>query len=256
MVSITLCECVCKGSNPFSYQNLLIRMPLLIDTFCALLITCATFVVQSSNPVYSVLFLILAFFNASALVLLSGHDYMAALFIVLYVGAMCTFFLFAIMILDIRVEPTSEKRLKQAPINTIVAIIFALQCKNLLNEFNSPLFVWLGKSIGEKHFEDVRLLYFQNSLDTVDLFQYSSKTICDPSYIFCPNILDYTTQIYSLGSILYTTYAFALIMASLILLSAMLGSIALTLSRSSLAKGQQIYEQNIRDFKLAITNSN
>jgi hypothetical protein len=45
-------------------------------------------------------------------------------------------------------------------------------------------------------------------------------------------------------------------MASLILLSAMLGSIALTLSRSSLAKGQNIYEQNIRDFKLAITNSN
>jgi NADH-quinone oxidoreductase subunit J len=46
--------------------------------------------------------LILAFFNASVLVLLSGHDYLAALLIVLYVGALCTFFLFAIMILNIR----------------------------------------------------------------------------------------------------------------------------------------------------------
>lgn len=189
------------------------------------------------------------------LVLLSGHDYMAALFIVLYVGAMCTFFLFAIMILDIKIEPTSEKRLKQAPINTIVAIIFALQCKNLLSELNSPLFAWF-LSIGQKNVENIRLLYLQNPLQQIELFQYSSKTICEPSYIFCPTILDYTTQIYSLGSILYTAYAFPLIMASLILLSAMLGSIALTLSRSSLAKGQHIYEQNIRDFKLAITNSN
>jgi NADH-quinone oxidoreductase subunit J len=225
-------------------------MPLLIDTFCALLITCATFVVQSSNPVYSVLFLILAFFNASALVLLSGHDYMAALFIVLYVGAMCTFFLFAIMILDIKIEPTSEKRLKQAPINTVVGIIFALQCKNFLNEFNSPIFVWYGNA----NFESFQLFLLQNVLEKSDLLKYSS--LSEPSYMFCPSILDYTTQIYSLGSILYTAYAFPLIMASLILLSAMLGSIALTLSRSSLAKGQNIYEQNIRDFKLAITNSN
>ena len=175
---------------------------------------------------------------------------MAALFIVLYVGAMCTFFLFAIMILDIKIEPISEKRLKQAPINTVVAIIFALQCKNLLNEFSSPLSIWYTNL----NFENFSSLYLQNPLEKVDLSMYSS--LYEPSYIFCPSILDYTTQIYSLGSILYTAYAFPLIMASLILLSAMLGSIALTLSRSSLAKGQHIYEQNIRDFKLAITNSN
>lgn len=194
-------------------------MYLLINTFCALLITCATLVVQSTNPVYSVLFLILAFFNASALVLLSGHDYMAALFIVLYVGAMCTFFLFAIMILDIKVEPISEKRLKQAPINAIIAIIFAIQCKNIMTDFNSTLI---------EHTQ-IELLKPLNS-----------------------NMLDYTTQIYSLGAVLYTSYSFHLIIASLILLSAMLGSIALTLSRSSAAKTQQIYEQNIRDFKQSV----
>ena len=189
-------------------------MTTLINTFCALLITCSTLVVQSSNPVYSVLFLILAFFNASALVLLLGHDYMAALFIVLYVGAMCTFFLFAIMILDIKVEPISEKRLKQAPINAIVAVIFALQCKNIMSYYNSPI---LGQ---------VEIL----------------NEVLNP---LTSNLLDYTTQIYSLGTVLYTSYAFHLIIASLILLSAMLGSIALTLNRSSTAKGQEIYEQNI-----------
>ena len=197
-------------------------MTTLTNTFCALLITCATLVVQSSNPVYSVLFLILSFFNASALVLLLGHDYMAVLFIVLYVGAMCTFFLFAIMILDIKIAPVSEKRLKQAPINAIIAIIFALQCKNILSDYNSPI---------------------QGTI------MEQSTEIVNP---FSSNLLDYTTQIYSLGTVLYTSYALYLILASLILLSAMLGSIALTLSRSSTSKGQLIYEQNIRDFKFTV----
>lgn len=194
-------------------------MTLLTNIFCALLITCATLVVQSSNPVYSVLFLILAFFNASALVLLLGHDYLAALFIVLYVGAMCTFFLFAIMILDIKIEPISEKRLKQAPINTIVAVIFALKCRIILSNYTSPV------------------------MDTYISFTHVPCT---------PYLLDYTTQIYSLGAVLYTSYGLYLIIASLILLSAMLGSIALTLSRSSNSKGQLIYEQNIRDFKSTV----
>ena len=194
-------------------------MTLLTNIFCALLITCATLVVQSSNPVYSVLFLILAFFNASALVLLLGHDYLAALFIVLYVGAMCTFFLFAIMILDIKIEPISEKRLKQAPINTIVAIIFALKCRIILSNYTSPV---------------------------TDTYISSTHVPCTPY------LLDYTTQIYSLGAVLYTSYGLYLIIASLILLSAMLGSIALTLSRSSNSKGQLIYEQNIRDFKSTV----
>lgn len=193
-------------------------MYLLINTFCALLITCAILVVQSANPVYSVLFLILSFFNASALVLLCGHDYMAALFIVLYVGAMCTFFLFAIMILDIKVEPSGEKRLKQAPINAISAIIFALLFKNI-NIFNSDPMVHPDYNMHEP----------LNS-----------------------TLLDYTTQIYSLGAVLYTTYALHLILASLILLSAMLGSISLTLSRNSTSKTQLIYKQNIRDFKQSV----
>jgi len=196
-------------------------MIILISTFCALLITCSTLVVQSANPVYSVLYLILAFFNASALVLLCGHDYMAALFIVLYVGAMCTFFLFAIMILDIKVEQVSEKRLKHTPVNAVIAAIFAVQCKNILSDFHSPI-------------------------------PHAETEIISP---LTANLLDYTTQIYSLGAVLYTMYAWHLIMASLILLSAMLGSIVLTLNKSSMAKGQQIYEQNLRDFRLTITKN-
>jgi NADH-quinone oxidoreductase subunit J len=184
-------------------------------------------VVQSANPVYSVLYLILAFFNASACVLLCGHDYMAALFIVLYVGAMCTFFLFAIMILDIKVEQSSEKRLHRTPVNLVIAAVFALQCKNILNDYVSPV-----------SYERQHVPYAHG--ETLPLN---------------PDILDHTTQIYSLGSVLYTTYAWHLIVASLILLSAMLGSIVLTLNKSSAHKGQQIYEQNLRDYRLTIAKN-
>jgi len=159
----------------------------------------------------------MAFFNASALVLLCGHDYIAALFIVLYVGAMCTFFLFAIMILDIKVEQVSEKRFKQSPAVISLAVIWALQCKNLLNISASPMM------------------------------------LNDKCWPLSSNILDHTTQIYSLGAVLYTSYAWYLILASLILLSAMLGSIVLTLNKSSNGKNQQIYQQNLRDFILTVT---
>lgn len=195
-------------------------MNLLISSFCALLITCAILVVQSANPIFSVLYLILAFFNASALVLLSGHDYIGAIFIILYVGAMCTFFLFAIMILDIKVAQVCERGLKQIPINAIIAASFAFQWKAILNDYHS-------------------------SIPQITIRPLSTE------------LLDYTTQIYNFGACLYTTYSWHLIVASLILLSAMLGSIVLTnrVSCMELVKTQQIYEQNLRDFKSSVTKN-
>nr|YP_025767.1 NADH dehydrogenase subunit 6 [Tupiella akineta]AAQ18726.1 NADH dehydrogenase subunit 6 [Tupiella akineta] len=193
--------------------------------FCALLIASALFVVQCNNPVYAVLFLILAFFNASALTLLAGHDYLAALLIVLYVGATCTFFLFAIMILNIQIAEISEKRLKLAPISAIIGIILALQLETIVASFESPIvmdYLPLISSIDSSGPEGVALL------------------------------IDTSTQIYGLGAILYTHYASFLILASLILLSAMIGSISLTLSKGTGNLRQQVFQQNIRDFKQTV----
>lgn len=244
-VSTTLCECVRKGSNPFGYRrrgccdwdNSPAARPCGVNpsppppwqfvgkntpmltlnaVFCGLLLSCAALVVQSANPVYGVLSLILAFFNAGALVLLCGHDYLAALFVVLYVGAMCTFFLFAIMILDIRAGTGMEPRLAQLPVNVIVGGLFAMVCKPVLSDHLRPP-AW----------------QLQGPLT--------------------PELLDPTSQIYSLGAVLYTTYGWHLIVAGLILLSAMLGSIVLTLNKSSHARSQTLYRQNLRDFRLTVT---
>lgn len=194
--------------------------------FCALLIACAVFVVQCNNPVYAVLFLILAFFNASALTLLAGHDYLAALLIVLYVGATCTFFLFAIMILNIQIAEISEKRLKLAPISAVVGIILALILENVITSFESPI-------------------NYKSDYDYLITNSY-----CGPEQIRF--LIDTSTQIYSLGTILYTHYGYLLILASLILMSAMIGSISLTLTKGTGNLRQVVFEQNIRSFKTSI----
>lgn len=204
--------------------------------FCALLIASALFVVQCNNPVYAVLFLILAFFNASALTLLAGHDYLAALLIVLYVGATCTFFLFAIMILNIQIAEITEKRLKLAPISAIIGLILALQLETIVASFESPI---------------------SSSFDHAYTLNTTQGPLLSGGYETPPEqiavLIDSSTQIYGLGSILYTHYAYLLILASLILLSAMLGSISLTLSKGTGNLRQQIFQQNLRDFKQTVT---
>jgi NADH-quinone oxidoreductase subunit J len=224
--------------------------------FCALLIASALFVVQCNNPVYAVLFLILAFFNASALTLLAGHDYLAALLIVLYVGATCTFFLFAIMILNIQIAEISEKRLKLAPISAIIGIILALQLETLVASFETNLNFSL---LGESSCADSRTTQMVYPLVSKEIVPLSSNfsyqdLLRGPEQVAV--LVDTSSQIRGLGCILYTNYAYLLILASLILLSAMLGSISLTLSRGTGNRTQQAFQQNIRDFKQTVIKYN
>ena len=69
--------------------------------FAAILIASAVMVVTSRNPVHSVLFLILAFFNAAALFLIAGAEFLAMILVIVYVGAVAVLFLFIVMMLDI-----------------------------------------------------------------------------------------------------------------------------------------------------------
>src|SRR3954468_17046738 len=69
--------------------------------FSAILIASAIMVIASKNPVHSVLFLILAFFNAAGLFVLLGAEFLAMILVVVYVGAVAVLFLFVVMMLDI-----------------------------------------------------------------------------------------------------------------------------------------------------------
>jgi len=172
-------------------------------------------VIRSKNPVHSVLFLILTFCNVSALMLLVDLDFFAMLFIIVYVGAIAVLFLFVVMMLDIRQTEIQENAFHYLPLGGFVGVIFFVQMYVVLHED----FLFVSPN---------------------DLFHYNPVHI----YAWAPQSF---STIESLGSLLYTTYAYFFILASLILLVAMIGAIVLTLDKSIAVKRQDVYSQNSRD---------
>src|SRR5882724_11531101 len=93
--------------------------------FAAVLLISATLVVSSRNPVHSVLFLILAFFNAAALFLIAGAEFLAMILVIVYVGAVAVLFLFVVMMLDVDFTQFRSGFQKYLPVGAVVgAVLF------------------------------------------------------------------------------------------------------------------------------------
>jgi|TARA_X000000950_G_scaffold97855_1_gene123675 NADH-quinone oxidoreductase subunit J len=86
------------------------------------LVTCLSglMVISSRNPVHSVLFLILAFFNAAGLFILLNAEFLAMLLVVVYVGAVAVLFLFVVMMLDINFSELREGFQKYRPLGLVI----------------------------------------------------------------------------------------------------------------------------------------
>ncbi len=174
--------------------------------FAAVVIASATMVVVSRNPVYSVLFLILAFFNAAALFLLIGAEFIAMILVIVYVGAVAVLFLFVVMMLDINLTELREGFLKYLPIGAIIGIV-------LLAEILLGLGVLGTQSVTMKGFAD---------------------------HIVPVATVDNTRAI---GRVLYTQYFYLFQVAGLVLLVAMIGAIVLTLRTRPGVRRQKASEQ-------------
>ena len=95
--------------------------------FAGVLLTSGLMVVVSRNPVYSVLFLILAFFNAAGLFVLIGAEFLAMLLVVVYVGAVAVLFLFVVMMLDINFAEMRAGFQKYLPLGLVVGGILVFE---------------------------------------------------------------------------------------------------------------------------------
>ena len=95
--------------------------------FAALVIASAVMVIMSRNPVHSVLWLILAFFNAAGLMVLVGAEFIAALMVIVYVGAVAVLFLFVVMMLDINFAEMRAGFQKYLPLGLIVGGILVFE---------------------------------------------------------------------------------------------------------------------------------
>jgi len=92
--------------------------------FAAITVACGVMVITSRNPVHSVLFLILAFFNAAGLFVLIGAEFLAMILVVVYVGAVAVLFLFVVMMLDVDFVELKQGTLRYWPFALLVGIIF------------------------------------------------------------------------------------------------------------------------------------
>ncbi len=174
--------------------------------FSFIAITSALNVIFQRNPVHSVLWLILTFFNAAGLFLLLGAEFLAMILVVVYVGAVAVLFLFVVMMLDINVAMIREGFMKYLPVGAFIGIILLVE-----------LALVFGGWAMAPEAQALRLA------PTPDLTQI-------------PN-----TE--ALGRIMYTQYVYVFQAAGLVLLVAMIGSIVLTMRRRIGVRKQDISAQ-------------
>src|SRR6202453_2513569 len=95
--------------------------------FAAILIASAVMVVAARNPVHSVLFLILCFFNAAGLFVLLGAEFLAMILVIVYVGAVAVLFLFVVMMLDINFGALRHGVLQYLPIGALIGLVLLVE---------------------------------------------------------------------------------------------------------------------------------
>lgn len=203
-------------------------MTWLFYLFSSFAIASGIMVIQSRNPVHSVLFLILVFFNSAGLLILLGLDFFAMIFLIVYVGAIAVLFLFVVMMLNIKLAEISERKLRYVPIGGFLGLLFLGEMVLIVN---NDLIPWLGSPA----------------------MWTSAPQISPGPWTSWAQLLEAVTPLESIGVLLYTYYFYFFIVASLILLVAMLGAIVLTLHKGVHVKRQEVFEQNTREFAKTVT---
>src|SRR5512143_3814499 len=95
--------------------------------FAAIAVFSGLMVITARNPVHSVLFLILAFFNAAGLFVLMGAEFLAMILVVVYVGAVAVMFMFVVMMLDINFVELRQGLMRYMPIGALVGLILLVE---------------------------------------------------------------------------------------------------------------------------------
>src|SRR3546814_429160 len=177
--------------------------------FAAVTVASGVMVVSARNPVHSVLFLILAFFNSAGLFVLMGAEFLAMILVVVYVGAVAVLFLFVVMMLDINFVRLREGALQYLPLGTLIGLI-------LLVELVLVGGAWIVSPAAELAI---------------------SHPVAPPGDM-------HNTR--ALGGLIYTHYIYLFQASGLVLLVAMIGAIVLTLRHREGVRRQSIARQTAR----------
>ncbi len=177
--------------------------------FASITVISGLVTIMSRNPVHSVLWLILAFFNGAGLMVLAGAEFIALLLVIVYVGAVAVLFLFVVMMLDIDFATLRAGFIRNFPLGMLIALVLLIELLlGIFTQHVGPL--TLGKPDG------------------------SALTPAGFS------------NIQAIGALLYGRYLFLFEASGMILLVAMIGAIVLTHRQRSDTKGQNVSKQIAR----------
>ncbi len=174
--------------------------------FAIVTVASAVMVISARNPVHSVLFLILAFFNSAALFVLVGAEFLAMILVIVYVGAVAVLFLFVVMMLDINFVEMRQGFLHYLPVGGIIGLILLLE-----------LVLVAGSWV-------------------------IAPEVASVAAAPTPPMTELTNT-EALGRLIYTEYIFLFQAAGMILLIAMVSAIVLTLRRREGVRRQVISDQ-------------
>jgi len=177
--------------------------------FAGILVLSALMVITARNPVHSVLFLVLAFFNSAGLFVLLGAEFIALILVIVYVGAVAVLFLFVVMMLDINFANLRKGAMQYTPVGLVIGAI-------LLTELIIIYGAW----------------QFTPNVD---------ENLAAPASQFAD-----VTNTEALGQLIYTIYIFAFQTAGLILFVAMVGAIVLTHRTREGVRKQSVASQQAR----------
>lgn len=176
--------------------------------FATLVIASGAFTIMARNPVHSVLWLILAFFNAAGLMVLIGAEFIAMLLVIVYVGAVAVLFLFVVMMLDIDFAELRAGFAKNLPLGLALALVFLAELVFGIGAYKAG-----GIALADAPLNPAR---------------------------------EGASNIEAIGELLYTKYIFLFESAGLILLVAMVGAIVLTNRKRSGVRPQNVAAQIAR----------
>ncbi len=175
-------------------------------TFSSVILISAFMVIAARNPVHSVLFLILAFFNGAGLFVLLGAEFLAMILVIVYVGAVAVLFLFVVMMLDIDFVQLREGFLSYLPVGALVGLVVLVELVLVVSQAG------------------------------VDLSAVAIAAQPTPDVAVRSNTA-------ALGDFLYTDFVYFFQTAGMILLVAMIGAIVLTLRHRPGVRRQVIADQ-------------
>lgn len=189
-----------------------------LDVFSFLSVFCAILVIINKNPIVSVLFLICLFVLISGYLILLGMNFIGISYLLVYIGAVSILFLFILMLINIRISEIQTETNNSLPLAIIISISFYITLYEII-PYNS-----VERNIWDSEIES----------NWIDSIKYIGSLYNDVNYLVSnqwdSNLIE-TLHITGIGNILYTNYFLWLILASIILLLAMIGTIIITIKQ-------------------------